>query len=73
MSTVRTNEHRAERAHAALDAYATNDPFGIDQDTLRDLVADLGHWADRNGMAFEHEIIHALSAWRREKAEEVMS
>lgn len=73
MSTVRTNEHRAERARAALDAYATNDPFGIDQDTLRDLITDLGHWADRNGIAFEREVINALSAWRLEKAEEVMS
>lgn len=68
-----TNEHRARWAQDALTAYAAKDRCGIDTETLRDLITDLGHWADRNGIAFEREVIHALSTWRREKVEEVHS
>ncbi len=68
-----TNEHRARWAQDALAAYAAKDGCGIDAETFRDLVTDLGHWADRNGIAFEHEVIHAMLTWRREKAEEVQS
>lgn len=50
------NDARAEWAGAAIDAFAviTNMAFaGEDDETiLSDLLADLHHWCDRNGVNF---------------------
>lgn len=70
--TYPTNDDRAEYAHAALEAFQertrTNDEDG---DTiLRDLLTDLRHWADREGVDFDRELSASLDHFNEEKAEE---
>lgn len=67
------NAMRARFAHTALKRFAKSTSCDMGGEALRDLITDLGHWADRNGIAFEREVINAMLTWRREKAEEVLS
>ena len=53
--TIR-NIYRADRANAALDAWIAAAGEGgpaSDPSTLADLLADLMHWCDREGIDFE--------------------
>lgn len=48
------NERRARWAGVALAAFMA--ATGTDlEDAICDLIADLRHWADRNGQDFDHE------------------
>lgn len=65
----RTNEQRANDAGEAVTAYAA----ALDtvpqtyEDTVRDLIAGLGHWCDREGIDFAVAVIAALRNWRAER------
>jgi len=66
----RTNEQRANDAGEAVTAYASTPGNGImylDADTVRDLIADLGHLCDREGLDFTGSVIAALRNWRAER------
>ncbi len=66
----RTNEQRANDAAESVTAYAATPGGGIihpDADTVRDLIADLGHWCDREGLDFTGSVIAALRNWRSER------
>ena len=61
------NDDRAAHADTALDAYMAEtraDPH----DALQDLLADLHHWADRNGFAFDACLKHARRLYADETA-----
>ncbi len=65
----RTNEQRANDAAEAVTAYAAAldtvpQPY---EDATRDLIADLGHWCDREGLDFTGSVIAALRDWRSER------
>jgi hypothetical protein len=49
MTDEATNETRAERAQAALDAYIEFTGDAPDESHFRDLLCDLMHLADRDG------------------------
>ena len=65
----RTNEQRANDAAESVIAYAAAldtvpQPY---EDATRDLIADLGHWCDREGLDFTGSVIAALRNWRSER------
>ena len=69
-----TNAIRAARAGAALEAYARfldDDPrsFGPDE-LLSDLLCDLRHWADANGLDFQLTCGSAAISYEAEREEE---
>ena len=49
------NENRAEWAQEAIDVFIVNTRADLG-DAVCDLMADLGHWCDRNGMDLAAEI-----------------
>ena len=62
-----TNKTRATWAAAALDAYLA--VVGGDRaDAIGDLIGDLGHLADREGLNFIGEAEAGLSAWADERS-----
>ena len=65
----RTNEQRANDAAEAVTAYAAalDTVPHPDADTVRDLIAGLGHWCDREGLDFTGPVIAALRDWRAER------
>lgn len=64
------NDDRAEWAQNALDAFASvtsMDTAGEDAETiLTDLLADLMHWSDRNGVKFSNVLACAQSHYCEE-------
>jgi hypothetical protein len=62
------NYDRAGWAEQALTAFrsATRSEY---QDVLADLLCDLIHWADREGVDFEREFARACGYYRDEVAE----
>lgn len=52
---------RANAAQAAIKTYAELSRCSMDTEALRDLITDLGHWADWNDIPFETEVVHALA------------
>jgi hypothetical protein len=66
----RTNEERANDAAEFVTAYAATPKNGIMPPfwiTVRDMIADLGHWCDREGFDFTGAVIAALRNWRAER------
>jgi hypothetical protein len=59
------NDDRAEWAHAALEAFKTETRTD-EGDVLCDLLADLGHWCDRNGYQFQEQLRRAISHYEAE-------
>lgn len=52
------NDDRGEWAEMAIKAF--RDQTGCDlEDAISDLLADIGHWCDRNGMNFQDELSRA--------------
>ena len=53
-----TNGERAHHAAKALDAFlrSTGESRTVDEDAVRDLIADLGHYCDREGIKFFRKI-----------------
>jgi hypothetical protein len=64
-----TNADRAERgARTLLDFYAFE--YGEDESNLRDLLADLMHHADNQGLDFNNELRIARDHYEAEKEDE---
>ena len=63
------NGQRAEVAAAAVEAAsrARHEAVTIDEDSVRDLLADLGHLCDREGIDFPTIINTAKKDWRAER------
>jgi hypothetical protein len=65
-----TNAERAERAFRTLLYYQQHlgESGKLDECTLRDLISDLGHYADQSlGVDFEQEIQWAINRWQEER------
>jgi len=64
-----TNGHRAEQAEMGVEAANRHrgEPVRIDEDSVRDLLADLGHLCDREGIDFPAIINTAKKDWRAER------
>jgi len=64
-----TNGHRAEQAEMGVEAANRHrgEPVRIDEDGIRDLLADLGHLCDREGLDFPAIINTAKKDWRAER------
>lgn len=64
-----SNGQRAEVAAAAVEAAsrARHEAVTIDEDGIRDLLADLGHLCDREGLDFPGIINTAKKDWRAER------
>lgn len=64
------NDDRAEWAQAALDAFADVTDMDIaceDGETvLGDLLTDLMHWCDRNGVDFQKKLAGAALNYKEE-------
>lgn len=58
---------RIKQAQAALTAYSKQ--RGVDPDCLvRELIADLGHWCDKHGLDWDHEVAIARDNYTAEVA-----
>lgn len=66
-TTTITNGTRAECANDALWAWRAAKGEGIDPDNAADLIADLGHLCDREGLDFEAAVKRATINWRAER------
>lgn len=65
MTTQHTNETRATIAAGVIDIY--KERTGADQhDALADLLADMMHWADTQGLDFDHELRRARGYYEDE-------
>jgi len=64
-----TNGERANHAEKSLYAFlqSTGEPRHIDDDAVRDLMADLLHWCDRNGANGSKIMATAKRDWRAER------
>lgn len=58
---------RARNAHHGLTAYQIVAEIGNDEEALSDLIADLGHLADRDDIAFIECCTRAIAAWAEER------
>ena len=64
-----TNGARATWAEAALDAFmsATGEAGGVDEDAVRDLIADLLHYCDKFGHDGAKILARAKRDWQAER------
>jgi hypothetical protein len=64
-----TNGSRAERAELAITASLQHrgDPPKIDEDAVIDLIADLGHFCDREGLDFTDLVSRGTRHWEVER------
>jgi len=68
------NDVRAETAQQAISAFA-NAAFGDDEDrnelemVLSDLLCNLHHWSDRNGVDFDVRYLVSIGNYRDETTE----
>lgn len=67
------NEDRARWALTALRAFAEKTGSAVGIEALRDLLIDLGHYADQNGINFVEEVERASDIWAQEKLEGLQS
>lgn len=65
----KSNGDRANHAAVAVAAACRErgEPWRADEDGIRDLLADLGHLCDREGLAFCQLVAVAKRAWRAER------
>jgi len=59
------NGVRADWAHEALSAFRKA-CRGDAENAVADLICNLGHWCDRNGFDFEHEIRSGFGMYEEE-------
>lgn len=64
-----TNGKRASNADAAVRvaAHSRGEAESVDEDTVRDLLADLGHLCDREGLDFRRLCAVAKRDWGFER------
>ena len=58
---------RARNARHGLKAYQNVADIGNDEEALSDLIADLGHFADRHDIEFIDCCARAIAAWAVER------
>jgi hypothetical protein len=63
------NDDRARRALAALNAYVEASDHDDEPEIYTDLLADLGHLCDQEGIEFQVLVDIALVHWRAERDE----
>ena len=65
----RTNEDRAEGAYqaAALACKLRGECMNVDEDAIRDLLADLGHVCDREDCDYKRLVQLAIRDWEEER------
>lgn len=61
------NSDRARWAAQALHAFRIASGDDDDDATICDLIADLGHYADRHDVDFLDVVSHAVGCWAGEK------
>lgn len=67
---MKRTSHQGDRvrsAKQALHAYAIATGFKDDDETIHDLIADLGHYADRNAIDFVDCAARAIGCWALER------
>lgn len=71
MSDV-TNDDRAEWAQAALEAFRDACHMGEEEGeiVLQDLLTDLCHWADREGVDWPAALARGMSNYQEEKEDD---
>lgn len=67
--TLLDNGRRHRNARHALDAYRRVTDTGDHEETLSDLIADLGHYADQHSVDFLDCCARAIAAWAVERQE----
>jgi len=65
------NDDRAAWAGDAIDAFARTTGVDDPDDAVSDLIADLRHWCDRNGVEFEEAVRRAAHHYETETSEGV--
>lgn len=64
------NERRADCAQEILKHYKRLAGDGLsDDEALRDLISDLGHFADRSSLDFIHATERAIAYWTKEQSD----
>jgi len=61
------NDDRSEWAESALRAFSAKTGSGIGEEGLHDLIADLGHYAERQRIDFLDCIARAIGCWALER------
>jgi hypothetical protein len=67
MKRTAQNGDRARCAAQALRAYNIATGDGEHDESIRDLIADLGHYADRHDMEFLDLVARAIGSWALEQ------
>ncbi len=68
-----SNAHRARWAAAAIRTLARDTGAEMGEEAFSDLLCNLGHWADRNGIDYRTAFERAAETWAEEVAEELQS
>lgn len=63
------NRKRALWAHNALTTFHIETGSDLPEDALKDLICDLGHYADRHGLDFVEITRSAIAGWKLEQAD----
>ena len=61
------NRRRAGSARHSLEVYKTVADIGNDEEAISDLIADIGHYADRHDIGFIDCCARAIAAWAVER------
>jgi hypothetical protein len=61
------NDDRSEWAETALRTFADKTGSGRDEEGVAYLIADLGHYADQNGIDFARCARRAIECWAEER------
>ena len=65
--TSGTNKRRAERAGNAVAAYSNTTAADETAHWVQDLVCDLGHLCDSEGLDFQQIVVTAVGWWHAER------
>lgn len=65
-----TNRERAALAEACLDLFADNAGWNHPDEAICDLIANLGHYAQRQLLDFPRLVARAISHWHLEQSDE---
>jgi len=61
------NDDRSEWAECALRAFSGKTGSGFGDEGVHDLIADLGHFAERHGIDFVDCVARAIGCWHAER------
>jgi len=65
-----TNKKRAAWAEACLDLFADQTGTDTPEDSIGDLICNLGHYANREGLDFIQLVKNGLGHWHLEQIDE---